>query len=262
MSPANGTLTSSGLYTAPAPAVITAVQAVAITAISTADPTKSATAIVTLQPGTPPAVTDAILHWKLDENSGASAMDASGYGNHGRLASGASWTSGKLNWAVSLNGTTSGYISRAGMTNFPTTDLTVAFWMRSSDTSRAGTLVSYASAQSANDFLIYDYRNLQFYVAGVVTGPTGVKLNDGQWNHLAVTWQSSNGSLKVYRNRALVYSRTIATGRSHRPGGTFLFGQDQDAIGGGFDPRQAFVGTVDDLRVYKRVLSSNEIGML
>jgi len=49
MSPSAGTLTASGLYTAPG--TISASQAITITATSVADPTKSAAATVTLNPG-------------------------------------------------------------------------------------------------------------------------------------------------------------------------------------------------------------------
>ena len=51
MSPQLGTLSSAGLYTAPSP--VTSQQTVAITATSVADPTKSAIAVVTLNPPTP-----------------------------------------------------------------------------------------------------------------------------------------------------------------------------------------------------------------
>jgi hypothetical protein len=50
MSPSVGTLTANGLYTAPSPGVISSSLTVTITAISVADPTKSANATVTLTP--------------------------------------------------------------------------------------------------------------------------------------------------------------------------------------------------------------------
>jgi hypothetical protein len=50
MNPSVGTLTANGLYTAPYPGLISSSQTVTITATSVADPTKSATATVTLNP--------------------------------------------------------------------------------------------------------------------------------------------------------------------------------------------------------------------
>ncbi|HLG95329.1 MAG TPA: hypothetical protein VKX49_03340, partial [Bryobacteraceae bacterium] len=55
LSPAAGTISSTGLYTAPAS--IAAQQTVTVTATSVADGSKSATATVTLNPPAPPAIT-------------------------------------------------------------------------------------------------------------------------------------------------------------------------------------------------------------
>jgi len=41
--------------------------------------------------------------WKLDENSGVSAVDSSGYGNNGILV-GATWTGGKSGSALDFDG--------------------------------------------------------------------------------------------------------------------------------------------------------------
>jgi hypothetical protein len=42
------------------------------------------------------------------------------------------------------------------------------------------------------------------------------------------------------------------------PGGLVL-GQEQDAVGGGFDPAQALIGILDDVRLWHRILTPDEI---
>ncbi len=77
VSPAIGSISSSGLYTAPqfvnSPSVVT------VMATSAADPTKYASAQVSLQP------VGLVGYWPFDETSGVTAHDASGSGNDATL---------------------------------------------------------------------------------------------------------------------------------------------------------------------------------
>jgi hypothetical protein len=52
------------------------------------------------------------------------------------------------------------------------------------------------------------------------------------------------------------------TGTSLPGGGVWVIGQDQDSVGGGFQPREAFAGDVSQVHVWNRVLSSAEIKVL
>ena len=44
-------------------------------------------------------------HWKLDETSGTTAADSSGLGRNGTVVGTATWTTGKIDNAIQLNGT-------------------------------------------------------------------------------------------------------------------------------------------------------------
>ena len=147
------------------------------------------------------------------------------------------------------------------MGDFPTTEITAEFWMKSSDDARRGTPMSYASTQHDNDFLIYDYKNFAPYVAGVSTGATGVSANDGEWHHIALTWKSSDGELKFYKDGALEYthSEPIAAGEVFASNGAFVLGQEQDSIGGSFDRDQAFAGAIDEVRIWNVARSGDSI---
>jgi hypothetical protein len=60
----------------------------------------------------------------------------------------------------------------------------------------------------------------------------------------------------------LRYGDSRQTGDSLGDGGALVFGQDQDSVGGGFDSAQALLGLLDDVRIYDRVLSLEEVQAL
>ena len=162
------------------------------------------------------------------------------------------------------------YVIVEPMNDFPTTEMTVEFWMKSDDTTRAGTPISYAVDTNINHFMFYNYRNFHFRIVGARTGDTNVSANDGHWHHLAVTWSSSEylddedntqpaGTLKFYKDGIEVYTEVISAGESFLTGGALVLGQEQDAVGGAFDRNQAFEGATDDVRLWNHVRSGSEI---
>ena len=193
--------------------------------------------------------------WHMDGNWD----DLSGNNNHGTSYNGAIFNSDKK------AGTSSGSFDGLDdvsiinpYNNFPTTDITLEFWMKSSDNLNSGTPVSYAVSSHNNEFLVYNYNNLGIYRGDDVL-TTGVSVNDGKWHHVAVTWSSSDGQANLFKDGSLAYTGNIATGRPIVSGGSLAFGQEQDTVGGGFDTTQAFKGSIDEVAIYNRALSASEI---
>ena len=157
------------------------------------------------------------------------------------------------------------YLRVNAFPDFPRTNLTVEFWIRPDLPVRAfATILSYAVSGDDNHFFI-DARNMRDFQVGVSGGRSGVftapGVDDGQWHHLATSWRSSDGRLDFHVDGALVFTtNNVATGRTLTSGGSFVAGQDQDSVGGGFDPNQAFVGAMDDLRIWDAYRSEAEIG--
>ncbi|HMA83474.1 MAG TPA: LamG-like jellyroll fold domain-containing protein [Candidatus Thermoplasmatota archaeon] len=197
-----------------------------------------------------------ILQWRLNENSGTKAIDSSNNENNGTIID-ASWISGVDQSGLHFNGDE--YIVKNPINEFPTDNISVEFWMKSSDTSKLGTPFSYASEGAFNDFLIYDYNSFKIYRGNNWYVDTGISANDGQWHHIVVTWQSSNGSVNLYKNGIKKYTGTLSTGTSITPNGSLILSQEQDTIGGGFDPSQAFVGVLDEIVVYDKILNESQI---
>ncbi len=142
---------------------------------------------------------------------------------------------------------------------FPDTALTVSFWLKSSDIGHDGALVSFCSPDNDNEFLLYNHRNLQVYLAGEVSAPTGISVADGQWHHIAVTWRQEDGAVSLYTDGQPSWQGTLAAGDTLSSAGYLVLGQDQDKPGGGFQTDQAFIGMLDDFRLWKTALSQEKI---
>jgi len=143
-------------------------------------------------------------------------------------------------------------------TGFPAGDLTVEFWMKSSDTTKAGTVLSYAVPGQDNEFMLFDYRNFSLYARGA-SRSLGVGGVAGQWRHVAVTRSREDGQTRVYLDGVLVATVTVEPGTGFRDGGVLVLGQDQDSLGGGFEASQAFWGDLDEVRIWDRVRTAEEI---
>lgn len=82
---------------------------------------------------------------------------------------------------------------------------------------------------------------------------------DGAQSELASAVQALESRIAQLEGQIAQQDDTTASMASIVPGGALVLGQDQDAVGGGFEPEQAFVGRLDEVSVYARVLSAQEV---
>jgi hypothetical protein len=170
--------------------------------------------------------------------------------------------------AVRIGATVSRYLIRNPVGTWPTTSLTVEFFGRLdsgvSQTSSSWAF-SYATGVNTNHILFGVETVSSTLRVGCLLNGTAVNddtaiADDHLWHHYLLTWQSSDGALKLYRDGVLIHSTSgIQTGHSIAGAGAVVLGQDQDSIGGGFDATQAWEGELDEVRVYSRVLSPAEV---
>ena len=170
-----------------------------------------------------------------------------------------------------------------GFANFPSEELTVEFWMQSTDACGKGVPFSYATggyAKSDNSFLIFDYNDWGISVMedeGHVSDHTaGVASTDGKWTHVAVTWRSFDGETTLFINGREVWKVQRGKGKLIPSGGTLVIGREQDCEGGCFDSEydavgpveddyaqeygaQDFFGLIDELRIWKKARSGDQI---
>ena len=167
--------------------------------------------------------------------------------------------------------------------NFPSDEVTVEFWMLSTDTCRKGTPFSYATGsygQGDNSLLLFDYNDWGVSVMedeGTFSDHTsGIASTDGKWTHVAMTWRSYDGQTVLFINGRNVWTVKRGQGQHIPSGGTLILGREQDVEGGGFDSgrgavgpvdkssqqeygAQDFFGLIDEMRVWKKARTQEEI---
>ena len=88
---------------------------------------------------------------------------------------------------------------------------------------------------------------------------TGIKIPDENWHHWAVTWRKSDGQVLLYRDGTQVFSNTLAKEYTIQTGGSFVLGQEQDSVGGGFSASETYTGSIDEVRIWNVVRSGQDI---
>lgn len=216
----------------------------------------SATVLVLSPSGAAPPEMNAL--YALEGN----AQDTSGSGNHG-MATSVSYVTGKVGaQAAQFNGTSS-YVS---IPRSVSDDFTVAMWVKTTDT--AGS----AGAQWWSGKGLVDGEvggggadwgtaivNGKFVIGigstgGDSTFASSVNINDNTWHHVAATRNNTSGAVAVYVDGVLRGSGTGATGSRTFPSSLRI---------GSLQTGNNFLnGTLDDVRLYNRILSVGEIAVL
>ncbi|MHC4645789.1 MAG: S8 family serine peptidase [Planctomycetota bacterium] len=212
-----------------------------------------------------------VAQWKFDEGAGVIAYDSAG-SHDGDLLGEPNWVTGQVGtYALEFDGiddyveTDSSYSILGGDVSF-----TVAAWFN--------TLATYStSSLNLGARLITIYNNLEpgpfskvglgFYGDGTDTlmcyynSTIGIgtvlesesDFNDGQWHHLAASYDANSDELTLYYDGAAAGSEDA---------GRIDYAGTRPARIGLFDPdgnRGAFNGLIDEVRVYDRTLSPEEI---
>ena len=190
-------------------------------------------------------------YWPLDEGTGTTAYDASGMGNNGTLTNGPLWQSGSNCEAGSClkfySATNPVNVLGPGVS--PHTTLTLTAWIdpTSYPTERStiilglgGYYLSLASDGSAQTYW-YGKTPSGYFSSGAGTVPLNT------WSFVAAVWDSS--SVSLYVNGALT-SATSTTGSGNSSTVTNI---------GAENTTRQFNGSIDDVRIYSKALSAQDI---
>ena len=167
--------------------------------------------------------------------------------------------------------------------DFPSRQLTLEFWMWSADKCRKGSPFSYATGgyeKADNSFLLFDYNDWGVAVmedeGTYKDHHSGIGVTDGQWHHIALSWDSSTGQTILYDNGRRVWTAKRAKGKEIPSGGTLVIGREQDCLGGCFDSdpgakgdtqakevneygSEDFFGMIEEMRLWRVVRTEEEI---
>ncbi|MCF7972548.1 MAG: LamG domain-containing protein [Phycisphaerae bacterium] len=205
--------------------------------------------------------------WRLDDASGTTARDSSGKGRHGTLMNmtGDEWTTGVIGGALTFNGSTDYVDLPIGQVIETTTDLTIAAWVNWSGLGDTYQRV-FDFGSGTTDYMLLTPE----------TGDGGMRfaITDGGWSHedqimtieplgtgwhhVAVTIDDANEIHTLYVDGEVVGQNTDAKTNPSDLGETThnWLGRSQ------FSADPYFDGTLDDVRLYTRALSAQEISDL
>jgi Concanavalin A-like lectin/glucanases superfamily len=195
--------------------------------------------------------------WKFDETSGTSAADSAGSAT-GALNNGPTWGTGEINGDLTLNGT-SQYVSASA--SLGSGGITVSAWVYPTGNGAGGfdNILKEMTGGAATRFLCARDHALSDHLVcadSQLSSPyaqtsSAIPLN--QWTFVTMT-RTAAGVFNLYINGALNGSANQSGGSTFSDGATVLIGGDTG--------NYYFAGSIDDTRVYNRVLSAAEIAQL
>jgi hypothetical protein len=210
----------------------------------------------------PPVFADVVAEWHMDEGQGTVVDDSSGNDRDGTVV-GASWTDGILGHALRFNGA-----SFVTAPNVPTSEFTLEAWIRAGAApAEYGTILEkWLTGQGGAWILSLQPAlnpRLDWGVSGsgIATDST-VPVELRKWHYLAATVSYDSGtnlsSSRVYLDGELVGSLTnnpdAGPPTSYETGVTIGASKYDDG-----PATQYFTGVIDEVTIYDRPLSEEEI---
>jgi hypothetical protein len=196
--------------------------------------------------------------WKLDEGSGITVLDESGYGNNGTLKGDPQWVIGHDGEALKFDGVNDYVEIPHDETLTAETGVAVMAWINAERHSGAAGNWQAILAKSNNprsySFYTFVEGNLHFSVGpgGAYVGSTSAgEMPLNEWVHVCAT--VIDGQHQYYIN-----GEDAGTGGS----GTVLPGTTDSAtvrIGLTHEGNNNFLGMIDDVRIYNKSLTQEEV---
>lgn len=212
------------------------------------------------------AASDGLIgHWKLDETTGTTAADSSGSGFNGTHTNGSiPGAAGLRGYAASFDGVDD-YVSVSGGSSYNLREsVTLSCWAKSDLATWSGTgcLVS-----KRNQFYLHPSQgSTLIYMGADISGP-GDKIAQvdmasigsiQDWHHYVGVYDYTAGAVKIYVDGVLRTTTLLTAGTTLQTDtGDITFGWDDGITG-----TRYFDGLIDDVRLYNRVLSDNEVEVL
>lgn len=198
---------------------------------------------------------DLIGYWKFDEGTGDIAYDASGYGNDGTLIYNPTWSDGISGGALDFDGVDD-HVAVSKNAVVGLTHGTVSAWVYPNELTSDNWFFAYAMDSYKGVALCADYSGrvcgqLNQGSGDVIRGNTPGLVKVGEWNYLTMTWNSSQAKLYV---NGIPDKEVANSGYPQDYNSSLLFGADsfvRDYF--------SFNGKIDEVKIYSRALSSEEI---
>ena len=195
------------------------------------------------------------------------AIDASGNGRNGTVVNAALAVDrfGFTNACYSFDGTS----SRIDITNSavlsPAGDFTVSLWYQRKTLSNLSVLLSKSLGWASDNtgwLVAFEPPNLIQLQAGPNfdgNSPTVIPPSNLNWHQICYTYNSTNGMSQSYLDGVLVETRTVSF-QTNISTQNLTVGAQEIYIAGQYGYN--FDGKIDDIRIYRRTLATNEVSQL
>ena len=197
-------------------------------------------------------------HWKLDDGEGTIAVDSSGNGNDGTLIGDPLWTTGVLDGALDFDGD-GDYVDCGNDPLFDITgEITVAAWLniRSIPNAWTGAVVKGENAWRLSNVNMDPRFHFGITIWSApdldsVDGATAVGFDE--WHHVTGSFDGAN--INVYLDGVLDGSNPTTEPLGISTTNLFI-GENSESPGRSWD------GLIDEVKIFDRALSANEISEL
>jgi hypothetical protein len=221
-----------------------------------------------------PADFSSVGIWHLDEGSGTTTSDSSGNGNTGKLYS-PKWVNGKLGNALQFNGS-GDYVDVGNNSalNFKTNDFTISAWFKTNGTVNSWSpadwqhVIYYKNKNNTNNV-----QGLFFGIGGALQWPgqavcfingeatylnSPARYDDSNWHFLTCSVNRSGNAFLYVDGKQVATVSTSGWGNYNSIYNASI-GYAKTLKDAGFTTGFGFNGTIDEVRVYNRSLTANEI---
>src|SRR5205085_1925088 len=158
-----------------------------------------------------------LVAWYQGENN---AIDAAGADNNGTVHGGVTYTTGQAGRGFNLDGASGTYISAGNAANLQISTGTIDAWVQTTDlrTNLNGNFHGILVKQFAYGLFVRNGNLVAFDWGSSTTRDTGVFIADGQFHHVAMTFQSGvAGGTRIYVDGALALTTTITVLNQGQP---------------------------------------------
>lgn len=197
-------------------------------------------------------ITTGLLGWYGFENN---ADDSSGNARNG-AATAVTYAAGRVGQAAVFNNTTS-FVTVAGLSGvLPSgnSNRTVAFWVKPSSTADNGNMVSWGNSGAGNTVrfsALMEAGGELRMIGEFADTNSGFFLPTSSWTHVALTYGTTN-QVQFYVNGVLQATTPVVLNTN--AGAPLRIGVNAQGRNDEF-----FGGSIDEVRVYNRVLSAADV---
>jgi hypothetical protein len=195
-------------------------------------------------------------YWRFVEGCGLKAFDYSGRGNHGTLTNGPTWTTGK---ALQFDGIDD-YVDYESASDFDMAIGTISLWVKSDySASQWQGLIGIYESEYTDYLNLYMRDNVGIYVrieddnVRKTDLTSSLKISDANWHQIVITQNGVLLSIYLDGVESSVTGTNSAYFTDHLTTWITKIGYSQGTY---------FNGTIDEVRIYNRAPSAQEIWQL